>query len=225
MKRFLPFLFALVAPVVPGHCQTFLFTGLNAPIPDDDPSGLVDQRSVSGATADFGKVEVTLTLNSATSAGFNGDLYASLSHDGTLAVLLNRPGKDAALPLGYGDNGLALTFDDSGGYSDVHTYRLTLPGPFPSTGGVGGIVSSDGRKVDPDVVGTGSPRTTALTDFLGADPNGTWTLFLADMASGGTLELQSWSLQFQPIPEPAMIGGVMAAGLLAWASIRRRRSL
>ncbi len=222
MKRSLPILLALVAPAVAGHGQAYLFTGLSAPIPDDDPSGLVDQRSVSGATAGFGNLEVTLTLNGVGAAGFNGDLYASLSHNGTLAVLLNRPGKDAALPLGYGDNGFSLTFDDSSGFGDVHTYRLTLPGPFPATGGVSGIVSSDGRKVDPDVVETGSPRTTSLTDFLGSDPNGTWTLFLADMASGGGLELQSWSLEFQPIPEPAMIGGIMAAGLLAWALIRRR---
>lgn len=80
----------------------------------------------------------------------------------------------------------------------------------------------NGRKVDPDLVETGSPRTTSLTDFLGSDPNGIWTLFLADMASGGALELRSWSIQFQPVPEPAMIGGVMATGLLAWALIRQR---
>ena len=89
---------------------------------------------------------------------------------------------------------------------------------FPALGPVNGTVSTDGRKADPDLVLTSSPRSTRLSDFVGGDPNGTWTLFLADLSSGGSARLDSWSLNFQTaIPEPAEVALAFGLGLLGWA--------
>ena len=52
--------------------------------------------------------------------------------------------------------------------------------------------------------------------FGGLDPNGTWSLFLQDRATGDQSQVTSWSLQIQAVPEPttwALIGfGVIFAG-------------
>jgi len=223
MNRSFPILLTLLVPAFVGHGQLIEYSGINAPIPDDNASGLMDQRLVTGVAPGFGSLQVTLNLSGNGSPAFNGDLYATLSYNGTLVVLLNRPGRDGSLPLGYGDNGLSFTFDDQGGAPDVHTYRLGLAGPFPAPGAVTGIVSTDGRLVDPDLVEAASQRSSSLDDFLGGDPNGMWTLFLADLSSGGSARLDSWSLNFVPVPEPNP--GAMAAlalGVWVWSRWRRR---
>jgi hypothetical protein len=222
MKRTFPVLLTLLVPAFVGHGQLVEYTGINAPIPDDNASGPMDQRMVSGVAAGFAALHVTLNLSGDGAPAFNGDLYATLSHNGQLVVLLNRPGRDAGLPLGYGDNGLSFTFDDSGSAPAAHTYRLSLSGPFPALGAVTGTVSTDSRLVDPDLVESSSAGSTKLSDFVGGDANGTWTLFLADLSSGGTARLDSWSLNFGVIPEPAELALASGLGLLGWA-VRRKQ--
>lgn len=221
MKRTFPVLLTLLVPTFTGHGQLVEYSGLNAPIPDDDASGLMDHRLVTGVAPGFANLQVTLNLSGNGVPAFNGDLYATLAHNGQLVVLLNRPGRDASRPLGYGDNGLSFTFDDGGGAPDAHTYRLSLAGPFPAWGAVSGTVSTDGRLADPDLVESASARSTRLSDFVGGDPNGTWTLFLADLSSGGSARLDSWSLNFGVIPEPAELALGFGLGLLGWALWRR----
>jgi hypothetical protein len=42
-----------------------------------------------------------------------------------------------------------------------------------------------------------------LDSFNGLDPNGSWTLYIADVASGGGFgTLRSWGLEITAIPEP-----------------------
>jgi len=59
-----------------------------------------------------------------------------------------------------------------------------------------------------------------MNSFIGLDPNGNWTLFVADQAAGETSTLQSWTLTITGVPEPsaALFGGLGVLLLL-----RRRR--
>jgi len=153
------------------------------------------------------------------SGGSDGDLYAFLSHGSTgFAVLLNRVGKTATDPFGYGDAGFHITLSDAASL-DIHNY-----------GGNGGAALTgtwqpDGRNVDPQLVLDTSPRSAFLSSFIGSDPNGTWTLVVADMAGGGgQAVLQSWGIDVTPVPEPgsSRLFLVMAgAGLLQY--FRRAR--
>jgi hypothetical protein len=57
------------------------------------------------------------------------------------------------------------------------------------------------------------------------DPNGSWTLFLADMEAGGTGKLVEWEVRGTPrgvIPEPGSTGLVVVGALvLGWVWRRR----
>src|SRR6266404_5588518 len=79
---------------------------VNTPIPDGNPTGLESTIEVGRLSAQLADITVSLDI----SGGFNGDLYAYLSHGSTgFAVLLNRPGKTAADSFGYGDAGFHIT--------------------------------------------------------------------------------------------------------------------
>ena len=66
-------------------------------------------------------------------------------------------------------------------------------------------------------------RTATLSSFDGLSASGDWTLFLADMQSGGTSALESWSLEVfaVPVPEPYQYGLVVGAGLMGFVVWRR----
>lgn len=185
------------------------------PVPDGS-GGLVQVREVSQPLLPLAGLRVTLDVSGPD--GFLGDLFVTLQHEsGAYAVLLNRPGRDAAQPDGYGDLGLNVTFDLAG--PDIHTYRETLGAP-PADGLLTGNWSADGRTTDPSAVDTGSPRTALLSDFLGVAPQGEWILFLADVNAGGQVFLNSWNLEFTPIPEPRV--GLLVAVCLGFAALVRR---
>lgn len=194
---------------------------VGALIPDGSSSGLTSVQTVTGMSGSIQSVTVQLTVSGVGDGAFNGDLYATLQHDSGFAVLLNRPGRTAVDAFGYGDNGLSVTFDDTGSAPDVHTYRL---GGIPA-GPLTGTWSSDGRMVDPAVVTEAGPRTATLSAFNGLDPNGTWILFLADLELGGTAMLDSWDLRIDPapIPEPGLLALGSSLGLAAYGLLRGRR--
>lgn len=206
------------------------YTGIDASVPDGDPSGLVNSQTVTGASGIISDVNITLTIGGTGFGAVNGDFYAYLAHGDQIAILLNRPGRRSDDAMGYDDNGLdTVTFDDSGSNGDVHTYRFQLfgdhsiaitPGLTPLTG----TWAPDGRDVDPGSVLDGDSRTRTLGVFNGLDANGPWTLFLADMETGGTARLESWSLQITttPVPEPHETALVLGLGLGVFAFWRRR---
>ena len=142
-------------------------------------------------------------------------------HAGEIGVLLNRAGRTATDPWGYGDNGLNVTFLD--GVSDIHEYQVSL-GQAP-TGPLTGFWAPDGRTADPAVVTEASTRGTALADFLGLPAAGTWTLFIADLDTGGEARLDAWSLSLGTVtvPEPgttAVAAALALAGLAGWRRLR-----
>ena len=116
----------------------------------------------------------------------------------------------AALPDGSPTSGMTLLLDDAAP-TDVHTAPGALSGTF----------QPDGRFIDPDLSLDSTPRTDLLADFTTTSPNGTWRLFIADVAGGDEVTLVSWSLTLTgaSVPEPASISLLSLAALLA---LRRR---
>jgi subtilisin-like proprotein convertase family protein len=50
-----------------------------------------------------------------------------------------------------------------------------------------------------------------LASFLSTNPNGTWSLFIADLSGGGVSTVQSWGLQMDIVAVPEVETWVAAA--------------
>ncbi|HOW64812.1 MAG TPA: PEP-CTERM sorting domain-containing protein [Candidatus Paceibacterota bacterium] len=189
-------------------------------IPDGNPVGVSDTRTVSTSLGPI----ISLTVSLEISAQYNGDLYVYLQHEDTWAVLLNRPGRTGANPFGYADSGFSVTLTDDSLRQDIHLYRDSVsPAPgAPLTG----AWQPDGRALDPDSVTDAGARTSTLSGFTGLDPNGAWTLFVADMSSGGASAINGWNMEITAVPEPAaatVVCGVALSGFGLWRFWRGRR--
>ncbi|MBI5383957.1 MAG: Ig-like domain repeat protein [Verrucomicrobia bacterium] len=186
----------------PGVLETFSVTNLNKPVPDGNAAGLSDHQTVNTAITEITALRVRLRV----AGEFNGDLYGYVRHvrNGVtnFCVLLNRPGRTAPLPSGYGDAGFDVTFDDAAATGDIHAYRNVV---VPTIGApLAGSWRPDGRSLDPGLSLDTTPATTSLASFNGTNPNGEWTLYLADLESGGTNRLVSWALEITGRAVPAL---------------------
>jgi len=176
---------------------------LNMAIPDGNPSGITSSLNISGAGSSLSDITMTLNL----SGGYNGDLYGYLSYNGTLVTLLNRVGTGAGGSIqqvfGFstaGFNNIAL--NDAGTGGNIHNVANPVSGiSYTPDGG-------------------------SLASFNGSNPNGTWTLFFADMGAGNTSTLQGWSLDITAVPEPVNEAiAIFGAGLLGMGVLRSCRGL
>ena len=173
---------------VPWTISSYFTTSLL--IPDNDPTGIADTRlfSMPGAT-EITHLEVTLHIV----GGYNGDYYAYLRHGHFgFSMLLNRVGIDVdPSGFGYPDQGFDVTLSDTATDGDIHWYRALLaPGGGPLTG----QWQPDGRNEDPLLVSDSTSQTAVLNSFSGLDPNGPWTLFIADNSALGIGTLTGWGL-------------------------------
>jgi len=217
----------LALATVPALAQSFLFNVNNGFIPDASGSGFGDARTVVTQTLSIDTLEVRVNIAGVGSGAYNGDLFLTLQHDSGYAVLLNRPGRTGTDPFGAWDNGFNVTFALTDTQGDIHNYRSILGlGDDDLLSPVMGRWEADGRNVDPLTVVESTPRTAGLESFHGVNPNGEWTLFVADLSGGGLARLQSWELLIQPlavIPEPGPTTAVIGGILVAFGIWRRRQ--
>ncbi len=186
-------------------------------VPDGSAAGWSDVRSLP-IPADHVVTDVNVSIS--LTGGWNGDLYAYLTHPnaGGVAVLLNRPGRTAGNALGYSDSILTITLDDTAANGDIHTYQSASG--YATLIGNGSPWQPDGRTASPFLVNGTEPRTAMLSTFNNISPSNTgWTLFIADLASGDVSTVASWGLTVTTIPEP----GSMLMVLLAGAALRFKR--
>ena len=201
---------------------SFTFSA-NVAVPDGNASGLALTTGLTG----LGGTITSLTVSLDISGGYNGDLYAYLrGPNGGFAVLLNRVGITTGNAFGYPDTGFDVAFDDSANANNIHFYQ-NFDYQLNGSGQLTGTWSSDGRNIDPQsapsLFDTTLP-TALLTSFDGTNPDGTWTLFLADLSSGGQSTVVTWGLSIETVPEPSACA-LLAIGILLGARKRISCSL
>ena len=160
-------------------------------VPDNYFSGWADTRTVAAIPAGtFTSLAVNLQL----AGGWNGDLYAYLVHSSGFTVLLDRVGTGVSglSSYGYGDAGMNVTLVASG--TSIHQYGGNST--FSST--PAGSWMTDNT-------------SGSLGSFLSTNPNGTWSLFVADLSGGGVTTIQSWGLQMDIVAVPEVETWVAAA--------------
>ena len=186
-------------------------------INDPTDPGLARVLTVSTPGNQLTDLSITLDIASADgSTAWNSDLYVQLSSpSGALAVLINRTGLTPVDGNGYGDTGFSVTIND-GAADDIHLYQ-TVSYTLNGAGQLTGTWKSDGRA---DALG--GTRGSALAGLLGTDPNGAWTLLVADLGSGNLAKLNGWGISGTTVPEPAATAAAAGLSALLAAFARRR---
>ena len=191
--------------------------GLGVPIPDNNPAGQLFYMTVTGDTPTITGVQVVLDLSSTGTGGWGGDIYCYLTNDTGFSVLLNRIGRTATNDIGannnsFGNGSQLFTLSDSA-TTNVHSALTAAGNPLVGT------YKPDGRNIDPAFSLDTTSSTANLGVFNGQNSNVKWTLFVADVASGGTMTLNSWQMTIVPEPSAAALGALGLASLV----LRRRR--
>lgn len=75
------------------------------------------------------------------------------------------------------------------------------------------------------LTGTWAPQEGSLSTFDGMNPNGAWTLFIADESPGGVGTLQNWGVELTSVPDNGTTMGMLVLGAspLALWSLHKRR--
>ena len=203
-------LLSLVVAATGGRLEAAMPSDLSATwagsqiIPDNNANGVTFHFSLNTANP----VLITnVTVDLIIAGGWDGDLYAYLSHGSGFSVLLNRIGSSTNNPGGSSASGMNVELADNY-VPDIHTAAGN-----PATGNF----APDGRFINPFTVLDTDPRTAMLSSFNNLDPNGGWTLFLADVSPLAVSTVQGWTVTVATaVPEPgpaALLGlGLAIAG-------------
>jgi subtilisin-like proprotein convertase family protein len=167
--------------------------------PDNTPSGVSSSVQVSDQIGEVDYVSVDLTgLTHASPDDLDITLVAP---NGTAVPLLSDSGGTAAVgPIDVSIDDAAQTpAPDNGPLVEGATYQPTDDEPG-------------------EVRPSGSARSdTSLQSLAGSDPNGTWTLYVADDSAGATGSIGGWTLylaQFpssDPFPSAITVSGLPTA--------------
>jgi hypothetical protein len=189
-----------------GH-YTASWSGPAQGIPDNDHSGVAFALDFSATGLRITDISVSIFIT----GGWNGDLYAYLSHGSDYAILLNRVGAVSNGADGYSASGLNILLQPETthpGIADIHT---TQNPEAPPTG-----YAADGRI---DYSDPSRPQT--LDVFPDRDPNGSWTLFFADLSPVFGSTLNGWNLDITAVPEPVNPALGCFAGLFLLVALVR----
>jgi subtilisin-like proprotein convertase family protein len=211
----------LWAGVALGQVSETNFTfSVNQAIPDGSVFGLTLNTNLTIGGGNISSVTVGLDI----SGGNNGDLYAFLSGPGGFAVLLNRVGvSNVASAYGYNNGGFNVTFSDAAANSIQYYQNYTNP----AGGQLTGLWQPEGVTVDPltnnPAAFFNASQSAMLGSFADTNPNGVWTLFLADVTAGGQSTIVSWNLDIVTAPEPqTWLLGIAGMGLfIGWRKLVR----
>ena len=210
MKTLQTFLSVLVLGATTSYGGIYYNSSPGVTIPDGSPGGYQNSINVSGLLPTISSVLVYMNV----SGGYNGDLYAYLNLGGTSVVLLNRIGAGSGNPFGSSSSGF-------GGGATWHNDGVDYS--FRLADGSSSVHGASGSPVE----GTYGADGGSLSSFNGANPNGNWTIFFADMASGpgtSTSSLVSWGLEITAVPEPVNVAlGLFGAGAGVLGLVRSRR--
>lgn len=137
--------------------------------------------------------------------------------------------------VGLNISDVSVTLNISGGYNgDLYAYlsdgstlvQLLNPNPAVSTSGFDNVTLSETGASIP--TGGSGPLTGNyiaygnLSSFNGADPNGNWTLFLADLSAGDTSTLTGFTVDITAVPEPTSVGLILFGCGFVVAEFARR---
>ena len=198
----------LAASVARASLTLETFSDVNTAILVGNPVGVAISESVSDIPA--GQTVVNLTVGLDLSGGYNGNLFAYLvAPNGSEVTLMDMPGVSVN---GFGASGAGMNItlqDGTVAYGDIQneTSGSVLSGSYNADG--------------------------SLSGFNGSVADGTWTLYFADLASGGgTSEVNSWSLGITAVPEPVLPALLVFLGLVAlhwclgrcWGGLARKHS-
>jgi subtilisin-like proprotein convertase family protein len=160
-------------------------------IPDNSPVGVGYAVNFAPSGLLVGSISVSLTL----SGGYNGDIYAYLSHGSQIAVLFDQ-----------------ITGTAAGGSG----FNVTL------VGGTGNPIQTASGTAGAVLTGTTFTANDNLTLFNNTDPNGAWTIFFADRSAGDTSTLTGFTLSLTAVPEPVNVAlAFFGVGLVVTGLIRR----
>jgi subtilisin-like proprotein convertase family protein len=157
-------------------------------IPDNTQSGV----GYSINFADLGRTVYNISISLNLSGGYNGDLYAYLSHGSQTTKL----------------------FDQITGSPSSAGMNVTL---VPGTANPIQTVTGFGSGTT--LSGTTFTANQDLSAFTSTDPNGNWTFFIADMKAGDSSTLNSFSVNITAVPEPVTGALILAVlvGLVRYA--------
>lgn len=194
------------------------YSSTSGSIPDGSTAGWWATATASG----YGSSLVDVSVNLNISGGYSGDFYAYLSYGGVLVPLLNRIGVSSGNAFGASGAGMNVTLSDSG-LVNIHA---------AGDGVLSGTYKADGRNISPlssaasfNAEGGAMVLDAVGTGYGNMNPNGTWTLFFADVSGGGgQATLNGWSLDITAVPEPVNVAlGIFAGGCLLVVLARSRR--
>ena len=146
---------------------------------------------------------MTLNISGANRFNFNADLYAYLSHTyngNTVTVTLMNT------PDGLTGTGMNITLSDTGINGNIQdaVSDTSLSGTYIPSGG-----------------------SMAFQGYNGMNPNGNWTLFIADIYGeyrATSQTLTSWSLTLDVVPEPVNVALGVFGMLFAVIVVVSRRA-
>ncbi len=153
-----------------------LYTGggssLGQVVPDNTLAGVGYSINFGPAGLTISDISITLNLT----GGYNGDLYAYLTHGSQTAVLFNQISGSAG---------------SGSGFTSVRLIE-----------GAGGTIQTASGTAGQALAAGDYTAQNNLNVFNNTVATGTWTLFIADMSPGDTSTLVSWGLDITVVPEP-----------------------